>query len=461
MIDLKVMHAVLGQLEEERGVKKEQIFSAIEAALATAYKKEYGKRGQIVTAKLDGDSGSTEFFQVKTVITEESVVFTSEDEEGNIIVPEQDVPEEEKLPVFNPEQHIMLEDAKRIKKDATVGDEITFPLKPQADFGRIASQTAKQVIIQKLREAERESVAAEYGEREGEIITGTVQRIDRGTIYVDLGRATAIIPWDEQIPKENYKQGERIRAYLFRVDEGKRGSFLKLSRSHPMFLQKLFEQEVPEIAASTVEIMGIAREPGSRSKISVVSHDEHVDPVGALVGQHGVRVKTVTTELGGERIDIIEWNEDPAEYIIDALAPAEIVEIAADDENKQATVYVKEDQQSLAIGRGGQNVRLAARLTGWRIDITQDGEESSDDKDAEESTDKSETEGPGEETLDEIANDIVETEKKDSVEEETTEESAEADDDTNNDSDDAAEENTETAEITEESNEDAGETTDN
>ncbi len=363
MFDLKVIHSVLGQLEEERGIPKEKILEAIEAALATAYKKEYGKRGQIVRATFNLDSGATEFFQVKIAVDDSRVI---------------DIPEEEEMPElpdgdihvrFNPEHHIWIEDAKMLKKDVALDEELSFPLEPKEDFGRIAAQTAKQVIIQKIREAEKVSVLNEYGKREGDIVSGTVQRMERGTIFIDMGRAVGILPFEEQIRSEHYKPGERIRAYLFRVEESPRGIFLKLSRSHPKFLEKLFEIEAPEIANKIVEVKGVAREAGSRSKIAVTSNDSHIDPIGSLVGQRGVRVNTVTSELGGEKVDIIEWSADPAKFIEDALSPAHPSKITLDEATKTATVEVSEDEQSLAIGKGGQNVRLAAKLTGWKIDI--------------------------------------------------------------------------------------------
>ena len=223
--------------------------------------------------------------------------------------------------------------------------------------------------MQKIREAERSSVLKEFGEREGDIISGTVQRIERGNIFVDVGRAVGILPYEEQIPGERFSQGERVRAYLYRVEDGPKGVALRLSRSHPRFLIKLFENEAPELANGTIEIKSVAREAGSRSKVAVATNDNYIDPVGSLVGQRGVRVATVTSELGGEKIDIIEWSENPSEFIEDALSPAKIVSAEIDEENHQANVVVAEDQQSLAIGKGGQNVRLAAKLTGWRIDI--------------------------------------------------------------------------------------------
>lgn len=365
MLDLKIIHSVLTQLEEERGIPKEKIIDAIEMALATAYKKEYGKKGQIIRAKFDLDSGKTEFFQVKIVVDETKVRIPKNEEE---IESETIDPSDERV-VYNSEHHIMIDDAKRIKKDATLDEEIIFPLEHKDDYGRISAQTAKQVIIQKIREAEKVSVLGEYGKREGEIISGTVQRIERGSIFIDLGRATGIIPFEEQIPGERYKQGERIRAYLFRVEESPRGIMLRLSRSHPKFLAKLFEIEAPEISSGTVEIKAIAREPGSRSKIAVFSNDSHIDPVGSMVGQRGVRVSTVMSELGGEKIDIIEWSPNQIQFIEDSLSPAKIISVKIDEAEKKATVEVAEDQQSLAIGKGGQNVRLAAKLTGWKIDI--------------------------------------------------------------------------------------------
>ena len=378
MFDLKVMNSVLGELEEERGIPREKVIEAIEAALATAYKKEYAKRGQIIRAHMDQAAGTTEFQQIKEVVDESSVRFVEEGEEeteeerprkyGEMHTHEPVLAEGE-LPRFNPEQHILLSDAKFIKRDAKVGDELVFPLEMKDDYGRFAAQTAKQVIIQKIREAEKVSVVAEFGKRQGEIVSGTVQRMERGNIYVDLGRATGILPYDEQIPGERYRQGERIRGLLYQVEESPRGIYLRLSRANPQFLAKLFEMEVPEVAHGTVTFKAIAREAGSRSKVAVASSDAHVDPVGSLVGQRGVRVSTVTSELGGEKIDIIEWNEDVKAFIQEALSPARISEVTLDEAEHKATIKVAEDQQSLAIGRGGQNVRLAAKLTGWRIDI--------------------------------------------------------------------------------------------
>ncbi len=359
MIDLKVTNSVLAQLEDERGISREKMLETIENALATAYKKEYGKKGQIIKSNFDVNSGKTEFSQIKIVIAPEEMYF--EDEESK--------EETNEKPRFNPEQHITIEDAKKMKKDAEVGEELVFPLDTKNDFGRIAAQTARQVLIQKIREGEKESVMKEYSKRQGEIVNGTVQRIEKGNVYIDLGRTTGILPREEQIRSEHFKSGDRIRVYLYDIEETHRGVFLRFSRSHPNFVKKLFEIEAPELSSGTIEIKSVVREPGSRSKIAVSTNDESIDPVGSLVGQRGVRVSTVMSELGGERIDIIEWSNNSAKFIEDSLSPASIMNVEVDENKKHAVVEVVEDQQSLAIGKGGQNVRLAAKLTGWKIDI--------------------------------------------------------------------------------------------
>jgi N utilization substance protein A len=389
MFDLKVINSVLDQMEEERGISRAKMLDAIEQALATAYKKEFGKRGQIVRAHFDITTGTTTFEQIKivadetTVRVEEPVDHEAEAAEAERLGKRMPIQDEEEtldddLRVrFDPEKHILIENARLIKKGVTVGDELVFPLEPKDDFGRIAAQTAKQVIIQKIREAEKESALHEFGQKEGDIVMGHVQRFERGNLYIDLGRVTGVMPYDEQIPGERFRPGERIRALLVAVEETPRGIFLKLSRAHPDFMKKLFAIEAPELHNGSVQVKAIAREAGSRSKIAVAAVDDHIDPVGSMVGQRGVRVSTVMSELGGEKIDIIEWSADAKAFIEDALSPAhvlsvEIVEEAADPSTPirgHAVVTVAPDQQSLAIGRGGQNVRLAAKLTGWKIDI--------------------------------------------------------------------------------------------
>jgi N utilization substance protein A len=369
MFDLKVINSVLGELEEVRGIPRASIVEAIEAALATAYKKEYGKKGQIIRTTFDINTGETNFFQVKIVVDESRVIFPDEAEELEEELPEVAEASAEERVIYNPEHHILISDAKKIKKDAQLDEEIIFPIESKGDYGRIAAQTAKQVIMQKIREAEKVHLISEFGKREGDIVSGTVQRIERGNVFIDLGKAPGLLPYEEQIPGERFTQGERIRAYLYRVEESPRGVFLRLSRSHPKFLEKLFESETPELASGAVVIKAVAREAGYRSKIAAEAKDTHIDPVGALVGQRGVRVSTVMSELRGEKIDVIEWSADPKKFIEEALSPAKTISIETNEEDNSAKVTVSEDQQSLAIGKGGQNVRLAAKLTGWKIDI--------------------------------------------------------------------------------------------
>lgn len=372
MLDIKTFRSALEQLEEEKKIPKEKIVDAIEQAMAAAYKKDYGKKGQIIRAKFDLETGKTDFFQIKIVVDETIVKIVEEKEEEE----EYSIKDENDDRVrFNAEHHIMLEDAKKIKKDVAVNDEIVFPLEAKDDYGRIAAQTAKQVIIQRIREAERTSIIDEYGTKEGEIVSGIVQKIERGNVYVDFNRATGILPTEEQIPGEFFQRGQRIRAYLYSVEDTQRGINLRLSRTHPKFIEKLFSIEAPEIENGTVEIKSIAREAGARSKIAVFSNDEHIDPVGSCVGQKGTRVNTITQELLGEKIDIIPWSEDPKQFVANSLSPAKVLSIEIDEKEHKAVIEVTDDQLSLAIGKGGQNVRLAAKLTGWRIDIKGDGKE--------------------------------------------------------------------------------------
>ncbi|MEX0910282.1 MAG: transcription termination factor NusA [Candidatus Paceibacterota bacterium] len=370
MIDLKGLNSALEQLEEERHIPREKIMEAINDSLVAAYKKDYGKKGQIIRGEFDLNTGVTNFYQVKIAV-DDTVVKTPEE----IETPDefdQDTTDEvdaDERPRFNEEHHIWLEDARKIKKDVQLEEELIFPLETKEDYGRIAAQTAKQVIIQRIREAEKVSILDEYEEKEGDIITGKVQKIERGNVFIDLGRTTALLPYEEQIPGEFYRQGERIRAYLYQVEETPRGIMLKVSRSHPRFVERLFEIEAPEIAAGAVLIKAIAREAGSRTKIAVDTTDDSIDPVGSLVGQRGTRVNTVISELGGEKIDIIEWENDPSLFISNALSPAKIINVNLNEEEHQASIEVADDQFSLAVGKGGQNVRLAAKLSGWKIDI--------------------------------------------------------------------------------------------
>ncbi len=373
MFNLKDLSRAVKQVAEEKGLEPEKVLEAIESAIATAYKREYGKRGEIIKAKLDLKTGDLKFWQVKIVVDETMVRFPEEGEleEAKEKGKEKEETEEfgeAKLVKFNSERHVTLEEAKKIKPEAVLGEEIIFPLETHADFGRIAAQAAKQSIFQKLRESERESILKEWRDKESQIVSGLVQRFEKGHVYVDLGRAQGVMFANESIPGEHYRLGERLRFLVLAVQEDTRLPGIILSRSHPKFVSKLFELEVPEVAEGAVEIKMIAREPGSRTKLAVASNVEGVDPVGALVGQRGTRVMAVNNELGNEKIDIVEWSDDPAKMLANSLSPAKAASVEVLP-RREARVYVPEDQLSLAIGRSGQNVRLAAKLTGWKIDV--------------------------------------------------------------------------------------------
>lgn len=382
-MDFKAFQTALEQLEVERGIKREKILETIELALAAAYKKDYGKRGQIIKAKFDVSNGRTDFFQVKIIVSPEDIreetpdskekniqkKYTHEEEVKEKEETKNEETEEDKKIKFNPERHILLEEAQKIKLNAQPGEEIIFPLEEKHDYGRIAAQTAKQVILQNIREAEKEFLFDEYKNKEGEIISGIIQRIENYNAFLDLGKITAVLPKEEQVKNERYRIGERIKALVYLVQNGPKGLSIILSRSHPKFVMKLFEMEVPEIVNGSVIIKNIVREAGSRSKIAVHSLKDGIDPVGSCVGQKGMRVNTIINELGGEKLDIIEWNEDDETFINHSLSPAKILDIEIEKENKKAQIYVDEDQLSLAIGKNGQNVRLAAKLTGYKIDI--------------------------------------------------------------------------------------------
>lgn len=361
------------QIADEKGISKDRVLEVVEAALAAAYKKDYGKKGQVIHSKFDEVSKTASFFLVKEVVDETTREFVeiSEDEEevseAEELVVEGD---EDRLPRFNPERDMTLEEAKKIKKDAALGDLIELPLPPYDEFGRVAAQTAKQVIIQRIREAERQSMFDEYKEKEGQVVNGTVQRVEGRNVFVDLGKSVGVLFPSEQIEGENYRVGQHVKVYLVRVESDTKGPGLLLSRTHPEMVRHLFSLEVPEIFTGTVEIKAVAREAGSRTKIAVFSAEEGVDPIGSCVGQKGTRVQTIIDALGGEKIDIIEWNEDTKKFISAALSPAKVLSVDLFEEEKRAVVTVPDDQLSLAIGKRGQNVRLAAKLTGWKIDVT-------------------------------------------------------------------------------------------
>jgi len=366
-MDLKSLTLAVDQLAKEKGFPQEKIIEIIEQSLAAAYKKDYGEKGEFIKAKFDSVTGQADFWQVKIAVSEDMIYSEEEIEEGKNVLEEN---EEDKKIVFSPRKHIMLKDAKKINPKVKVEEEVDIFLENKTEFGRIAAQTAKQVIMQRIREAEKEAILEEYKEKEGEILSGIVQRIEGQNILINIGKTLGILTKPEQIPGEFYKPGQRLKVYLIEVEKTPKGPKIFLSRAYPKLVSKLFELEVPEIAEGSIKIRSIAREAGSRTKIAVESVEENIDPIGATVGQRGTRVQVIINELGGEKIDIIKYSEDPKEYIISSLNPAKIMEIKILPKNK-ALAIVPEDQLSLAIGRNGQNVRLAAKLTGWKIDVRQ------------------------------------------------------------------------------------------
>ena len=368
------------QIVEEKGLPKERVIEVVEAALSAAYKRDYGKKSQVIKAKFDEVAKVAQYFLVKEVVdetTREFVEETEEEIEGDHApesgkeMPETEEVDEDRLPRYNPERDLTVDEAKAFKKGAKVGDIIEIELPPHEDFGRVAAQTAKQVVIQRLREAERQTMYDAYKDREGEVVNGTVQRIEGRNVFVDLGKSTGILFPSEQVEGESYRMGQHIKVYLVRVESDPKGPGIVLSRSHPEMVKHLFSLEVPEIFAGTVEIKAIAREAGSRTKIAVSANQEGIDPIGSCVGQKGTRVQAIIDELGGEKIDIIEWNEDIEKFVVAAMSPAKVVsvEITENEDGRRARVVVPDDQLSLAIGKRGQNVRLAAKLSGLRIDV--------------------------------------------------------------------------------------------
>jgi len=372
-MDKQPFVSAIEQICEEKGISKEKVLETIEMALAAAYKKEYDRKGQHVKVKFDPKTGQMKVFQVKLVV-DESMLKKEDDLEEQ--TPDTDEETEKKIR-FNSDKHVMIDEIKGLKdlpkatksKKIKPGDEIEFPLEVAYEFGRIAAQTAKQVIVQRIREAERDVIYDEYKEKEGQVVSGIVQRIEGNNIFLDIGKTSGVLFPEEQIPGERYLIGQRLRVYITEVQKDSRGPTISLSRAHPKIVSQLFTLEVPEISAGTVEIKSIAREAGSRSKIAVTSTEERIDPIGSMIGQKGTRVQAVINELSGEKIDIIEWSEDPVKFISQSLSPAKVIDVEIDKNKNQAKVIVPEDQLSLAIGIKGQNVRLAAKLTGWKIDI--------------------------------------------------------------------------------------------
>ena len=339
-IDNKELIIALEDLEKEKGIKKEYLLDSIETALVTAYKRNFDSL-ENVRVEMDRKTGATHVYSIKEAVEK----------------------------VENSETQISMEEAKRINPDISEGETVEIEIVPR-NFGRIAAQTAKQVIIQKLRELEREIIFNEYNDRKGEIVTGLIQKADRNIVVMDLGKLEGVMPSKEQIPTEHYRVNDKIKGYVLDVEKGSKGApQVIVSRSHPDFVRKLLEFEIPEIYEGVIEIKSVSRDPGYRSKVAVYSPDPNIDPVGSCVGQKGVRIQNVINELNGEKIDVIEWNEDPSIYIASSLLPAKILAVDIKPEEKFAQVIVPDDQLSLAIGKSGQNARLAAKLTNWKIDI--------------------------------------------------------------------------------------------
>ena len=339
-INNKELIQALEDLEKEKGIKKEYLLESIETALVTAYKRNFDS-SENVKIEMDEKTGATSVYSVKEVVEE----------------------------VENPITQIDLKEAKKISRGAKIGDTVNVEIVPK-NFGRIAAQTAKQVIVQKIREAEREVLYTEYSDRKGEIVSGIIQKADRGIVIMDLGKLEGVMPAKEQIPTEKYRVNDKIKAYVLDVDRGEKGApQVIISRSHPDFVRKMLEIEIPEIYEGIIEVKSVSRDPGKRCKVAVYSQNPDIDPVGSCVGQKGIRIQNIIQELHGEKIDVIEWNPDVSTFIAAALLPAQIMAVDIKEEEKFAQVIVADDQLSLAIGKAGQNARLAAKLTNWKIDI--------------------------------------------------------------------------------------------
>ena len=339
-IDNKELILALEDLEKEKGIKKEYLLESIESALVTAYKRNFDAL-ENVKVVMDKQTGATYVYSIKEVV-----------ERAN-----------------DPVQEISLDEAKKINKSIQIGDNVEIEIVPK-NFGRIAAQTAKQVIVQKIREAEREIIYTEYSDKKGEIVSGPIQKSEKGIVVMDLGKLEGVMPLKEQIPTENYNVNDKIKAYVVDVEKGEKGApQVIVSRSHPDFVRKLLEFEIPEIYEGLIEIKSVSRDPGKRSKVAVYSSDPNIDPVGSCVGQRGIRIQNVINELHGEKIDVIEWSPDISIYIAAALLPAKIMAVDSKEDERFAQVIVPDDQLSLAIGKAGQNARLAAKLTNWKIDI--------------------------------------------------------------------------------------------
>jgi len=369
-------------LSEEKGLDPDVVMEAVQTALGAAYRKDFGSRQGNYEVKFDPETGDMEVWDIKEVVEDIAEDILEEAQEKMTELREKARAEDRELteeeiegiPQFNPKTQLMLAEAKEVQKKARVGETLRIPQEVPGDFGRMAAQTAKQVIIQKIREAERNNVFEDFQGQEGQVVQGVIHRRGRsGDILVDLGKITGVLPQDEQTRKDFYKPGNRMQFYVMSVAMGARGPEIMLSRSSNKMIESVFNQEIPEIAEGSVVIKAIARDPGERSKVAVHTDDESIDPIGACIGQRGSRITTIIDELGGEKIDVIQWNDDTHQFIKQALSPAKVedVELKEEGEEKEAIAKLKEDQFSLAIGRGGQNVRLASDLVGWRIKVVQ------------------------------------------------------------------------------------------
>jgi transcription termination/antitermination protein NusA len=444
------------QITEEKGLAYESVIDAIQSALAAAYRKDFGDKNQNIEAEFDTDTGETKVWDIKTVVEDVDLEEIERLEEERKIKAEElatqieearkkgeDLPavsmDEEVGPKFNPKTEIMFSDARVLKLDVKLEDILRSELPTPGEFGRMAAMTAKQVITQKLREAEREVVFNEFKEFEGEVINGIVQRREGRVVIVDLGRTSGIVRPEDQVQFERYNSGDRFKFHVRQVALTTKGPEILLSRTTEEMVKALFEVEIPEVAEEIVDIKGIAREAGSRSKVAVSTEDDSIDPIGACIGQRGGRIQTIISELGGEKIDIIEWSEDPIVYITNSLSPAKISKVEIKEADKSASVYVPADQLSLAIGKGGQNVRLAAKITDWKINIIEEkvegaeegekveGEEVAEEEKIEEvkTEEVVKEEKVVEEVIEEVAEEATEEVKEEVVEEEKVEEEEE------------------------------------
>lgn len=387
MLDQKQFSSALKQICDEKGLSEQQVLETIESALAAAYRKDYGNKLQNIKVEFNPEDGSTKIYDVKTVVEdlpEEEITTEEETEETSEEINEIEETEDgEIIKKFNPKTEIQLSEAKAIKKSIKIGDELVIKLEQPDDYGRMAAQTAKQVIIQKLREAERSTVYDEVKDKEGTVVNGVIQRYDRGNVLVSIGKAVALLPQDQQIRNESYNIGNQFKFFVVSVKQTIKGPEIIVSRRSEEILKELFSVEIPEISTGVVKINSVAREAGERSKIAVSTDDKSIDPIGSCIGQKGSRIQTIINDLNGEKIDIIEYSSNVEKFIANALSPAKISSIKIKEDTGTAIVSVRNDQFSLAIGKGGQNARLAAKLTGWKIDIVEDKSakpEAEDDK---------------------------------------------------------------------------------